>query len=208
MSSEQFSKTGLSEMKKVNSGTGKLVIISGPSGVGKGTICAEVAKRLSKVHMSVSVTTRPKTENEIDGKDYRFVSRKDFEKKIEKGELLEYAEVFGNFYGTPRDKVEQALQAGKVVILEIDVQGAKKIKINYPEAVMIFILPPDQKELSRRLTTRARDEQEAAEMRLNGASSEIAAAFQYYEHIVINDDLNQAVKEVINIIQDETGDKK
>lgn len=206
MLSEKDIKAGLLEMNKINSETGKLVIISGPSGVGKGTICAEVAKRLSNVYIAVSLTTRAKAENEIDGKDYRFVSREEFEKKIEDEQLLEYAEVFGNFYGTPRDKVEEALQSGSVVILEIDVQGGKKIKVIYPEAVMIFILPPDQKELARRMINRARDGQEVAERRLNGASTEIAAAFQYYEHMVINDDLNQAVEEVLNIIQDETGD--
>ena len=119
---------------------GRLVIVSGPSGVGKSTICKEVVKRLDNVCMSVSLTTRPKSEEEIDGKDYRFVSKEQFSEQIKQGNLLEYAEVFGNLYGTPKDKVEQCLQSGKTVILEIDVQGARQAKHFYPDAEMIFIL--------------------------------------------------------------------
>jgi len=179
--------------------TPPVVIVSGPSGVGKSTICKEVVKKLD-AYLSISVTSRPKTPQEIDGVDYWFVSKNEFRKRIDDDEFLEYAEVFGNYYGTPRDKVEQALKQGKTVILEIDVQGALQAKEQFPDAVMIFILPPTQSELAHRISGRARDSEETAEKRLNGASTEIAAAWQYYEHMVINENLKQAVNEVIQII--------
>ncbi|GAF90808.1 unnamed protein product [marine sediment metagenome] len=180
---------------------GKVVIISGPSGVGKSTICRGLVERLDNVYLSVSITTRAKDENEVDGGDYWFVSKEDFQRRIDEGSLLEYAEVFDNFYGTPKDKVDEALAEGKIVILEIDVQGAKKAKESYPEALMIFILPPTQKDLAERMQNRGREDAQTAEVRLNGAGSEIAAAFQYYDNMVINDDLKQAVNEVIQIIK-------
>jgi len=177
------------------------VIISGPSGVGKSTICKEVVKRMSNVYLSVSVTTREKSELEVDGTDYRFVSRQEFEQKIADDLLLEYAEVFGNLYGTTQDKVDESLDAGKNVILEIDVQGARQAKAKYPDAIMIFILPPTQKELAERLNGRGRGDVESTEERLDEAGTEIAAAWQYYNHMVINDDLELAVNEVIRIIE-------
>ncbi len=194
-------------MGKPDKARGKLVIVSGPSGVGKGTICAEVAKRLGNVLISVSVTTRPQGKDEVSGREYWFVSPQEFQRRIDEDLFLEYAEVFGHLYGTSKDEVENALSSGKTVILEIDVQGGKRVKVIYPQAVMIFILPPDQKELARRLSGRGRDEIEVAEKRLDGAGTEIASAFQYYEHMVINDDLNQAVSEVINIIEQTIGEK-
>ena len=188
-------------MTNTNDGKGKVVIVSGPSGVGKSTICKEVVKRLDYVYLSVSVTTRPKSEAEVDGQDYWFVSEEEFNERIEKGLLLEYAEVFGHFYGTPKDKVDETLQAGKVVILEIDVQGAIKARAIYPDAVMIFILAPTEKDLAERLNHRGREASEVVEQRLNGASAEIAAAWQYYQHMVINEDLQQAVNECVQIIE-------
>jgi guanylate kinase len=188
-------------MSKAGDKKGKVVVISGPSGVGKGTICAQVAKRLRNVYISVSVTTRPKTAGETDGKDYWFVSRQQFEKSIKDGQFLEYAEVFGNFYGTPKESIENALKNGKIVILEIDVQGGRSVKAIYTDALMIFILPPDRGELARRLVTRGRDDAEIAQKRLSLASDEIVGAFKFYEYKVINDDLEQAAQEVINIIR-------
>jgi len=188
-------------MSITNNVKGKIVIVSGPSGVGKSTICKEIVKRLDYVYLSVSVTTRPKSNAEVDGQDYWFVSEEDFQERIENGLLLEYAEVFGHLYGTPKDKVEEALQAGKVVILEIDVQGAIKAKAVFPDAVMIFILAPTEKDLAERLNHRGREAGEVVEERLNGASAEIAAAWQHYEHMVINEDLQQAVNECVQIIE-------
>jgi guanylate kinase len=195
-------------MKRQSVKEGTVVIVSGPSGVGKSTICREVAKRLKNVHLSVSVTTRPKSEADADCRDYRFVSKEQFRQMVDDGKLLEHAEVFGNFYGTPKKKVEESLQAGKTVILEIDVQGAKQVKTVYPDAVMIFILPPTQKELAERMSLRGREDAQAAEKRLNGAGVEIAAAWQYYEHLVINDDLEQAIEEVVQIIKQNIGEKE
>ncbi len=182
-----------------------MVIVSGPSGVGKSTICKEAVKRLKNVYFSVSITTRPRSEAEIDGQDYWFISESEFQERIDKGLLLEYAEVFGHLYGTPKDKVDEALQAGKSVILEIDVQGAKQAKRIYRDVVMIFILAPSQKELAERMKLRGREDIEAAQKRLDEAGTEIAAAWQYYEHMVINDDLQQAVSEVVQIIQQSGG---
>jgi len=188
-------------MTERNNGKGRVVIVSGPSGVGKSTICKEILRILDYVYLSVSVTTRPKSEVEIDGEDYWFISEEEFRERIDKGLLLEYAEVFGHLYGTPKDKVDEELRAGKVVILEIDVQGAAKARMIYPDAVMVFILPPSAKDLAERLNNRGRDAEEVAEERLNGASVEIAAAWQYYEHMVINEDLQQAVNECVQIIE-------
>jgi guanylate kinase len=188
-------------MNEMENSKSKVVIVSGPSGVGKSTICKEVVKRMKNVSLSVSVTTRPKSEAEVDGQDYWFISEDEFKERISQGLLLEYAEVFGHLYGTPRDKVEEALQAGKTVILEIDVEGAKQAKATYPDAVMIFVLPPTEKDLITRMDQRGRDAAEAAEERLGGASAEIAAAWQHYKHMVINEDLEQAVDECVQIIE-------
>lgn len=187
---------------------GKLVIVSGPSGVGKSTICREAIKQLKNVYLSVSITTRPRSQGETHGKDYWFVSEQEFQERINKGLLLEYATVFGHLYGTPKDKIDEELKAGKTIILEIDVQGAKQAKIVYPDAIMIFILPPSEKALAERMNRRDREDTEETEERLGEASSEIAAAWQYYEHMVINEDLQQAVKEVVQIIQETSLSKR
>jgi guanylate kinase len=184
---------------------GKLVVVSGPSGVGKSTICRKVAGRLANAFLSVSVTTRPKGPGEQNGREYWFLSRDEFRRRIEQGTLLEYAEVFGNLYGTPKDKTDEALHAGKVVILEIDVQGGKQVKAVCPQAVMIFILPPSAGALAERLGHRGRETAEAAARRLGGANAEIAAARQYYDNMVTNDDLEQAIAEVIRIIEHTPG---
>ena len=181
---------------------GKLVIISGPSGVGKSTITRLLTERLPEAYLSVSVTTRPQAASEQNGREYWFLSREQFHQRIEAGALLEYAEVFGNLYGTPRDKTEEALNAGKTVILEIDVQGAKQVKAIYLQATMIFILPPTDKTLAERISRRGRESGAVVARRLDGASSEIAAAWQYYDHMVVNDDLEQAVNEIMQIIRD------
>jgi len=180
----------------------KVIVISGPSGVGKSTICRQVVRRMTDVQQSVSMTTRSPGPGEENGRDYWFVSQEEFRRRIKAGAMLEYAEVFGNLYGTPKDKVDEALAAGRSVILAIDVQGGRQIKTIYPDAVMIFILPPDEKTLAERLGKRARDNAETVEKRLNGARQEIATAKQYYDRMVINEDLGRAVDEVIRIIAD------
>ena len=188
-------------MAKKDANKGKLVVISGPSGVGKSTLCAEVIKK-TKAFLSVSITTRPQANGEVDGKDYEYVSKEQFLEQIENDEFLEHAEVFGNFYGTPRSKVEQALAQGKIVILEIDVQGALLVKQQYENVITIFILPPTQSDLVGRMSGRARGEDsEEARKRLDSASTETAAAWQYYDHMVINEELENATQEIVDIIE-------
>jgi guanylate kinase len=187
---------------------GKVVVISGPSGVGKGTICKQLVRRLDDVCLSISATTRPKAKTEVDGKDYYFLPREQFEKRIKEGSLLEYAEVFGNFYGTPKDKVDEATAAGKTVILEIDVQGGRQVKAKCPNAVMIFIMPPTTKALAERITGRGRDAADVVQKRLAKANAEIEAAGNLYEYKIVNDDLEQAINEVMEIIRKANGDKK
>ncbi|MBN1509433.1 MAG: guanylate kinase [Sedimentisphaerales bacterium] len=184
---------------------GRLVVVSGPSGVGKSTICREVVKRLDNAFLSVSVTTRPRGPREENGREYWFISREEFRTCIENGTLLEYAEVFGNLYGTPKDKTDEALHAGKDVILEIDIQGGRQVKAVYPQAVMIFILPPSVKILAERVGHRGRETAEAAARRLGSADAETTAAREYYDHMVVNDDLEQAITEVIRIIEQAPG---
>ena len=187
-------------MKNVKNTKARIVIVSGPSGVGKSTICRQIVKQLNSAYLSISVTTRPRGQTEVNGRDYWFISEEEFRDRVDKGLLLEHAEVFGYLYGTPKDKVEEALACGKTVILQIDVQGGKQVKAIFPDAVMIFILPPTAKTLAERIDRRGRENIEAAKQRLEGASDEIAVAWQYYNHMVINDDLQQAVNESVQII--------
>lgn len=180
---------------------GQIIVISGPSGVGKSSIVRRVIQRLHHVHLSVSVTTRPQADGEVEGRDYFFVTPGVFQAQLSAGRFLEHAQVFGYDYGTPRDKVQEQLDAGNDIILEVDVQGGKQVKMAFSQAVMIFILPPDTHVLAERLNGRGRDSRETCVRRLAEADAEIAAAWPYYEHRVINQDLDQAIQEVVQIIQ-------
>lgn len=186
---------------------GTLVVLSGPSGVGKSTICRRVVERLD-ASLSVSATTRPQGRREIDGQDYWFLSREQFEDKIRCGEFLEYAEVFGNLYGTPADAVRQQLAEGKTVILEIDVQGGRAVYKLFPKALLLFILPPDMNALAERIQGRNRGEDaETLRRRLEAAQREIDEAKRFYTKLIVNDDLEKAVREVVEVISHNCGAK-
>lgn len=178
---------------------GRLFVISGPSGTGKGTICKELIKD-EKIRLSVSMTTRNPREGEVHGVSYYFAIKEEFLQKIEAGGFLEYAEVFGNYYGTPKMEVLELLDKGMDVLLEIDVQGALQIKDVYPEAVLVFILPPSMEELRARLTGRATETQDVVERRLGEAAKEISYVKQY-DYAVINDDLEEAIDNVKMVIK-------
>ncbi|HSV26253.1 MAG TPA: guanylate kinase [Sedimentisphaerales bacterium] len=179
---------------------GRLVVISGPSGVGKSTICRELVKRTGAL-LSVSMTTRPRTPSEVDGVDYHFVTRQQFRKMLKDGAFLEHAEVFGNMYGTPAEPAISAVNAGKSVILEIDVQGGLQIKKAFPDALLVFILPPDAGELAQRINRRARDSADETQKRLVSSTDEMAVAWKNYSHMVVNDDLEHAINMITKMFE-------
>jgi guanylate kinase len=178
---------------------GKLMVLTGPSGVGKGTLVRSLLQRHSQLYLSVSVTTRSPREGEIEGQHYYFVSRSQFSDMIAAGEFLEWAEFAGNFYGTPIASVKQHIQEGKFVLLEIELEGARQIKNTFPDAVRIFILPPASDELERRLRSRGQDADDAIARRLQRAKEEIDAAGEF-DFQVINDDLDEALKRLESIL--------
>ena len=178
---------------------GKLFVVSGPSGAGKGTICKEILDQERNIEMSVSMTTRSPRKGEIDKVHYHFVDRESFEKLIEEDGFMEYADVYGNFYGTPKRKVLEWINAGIDVILEIDVQGAMQIKKNYPEGVFIFILPPSLTELKNRIKGSGSETEETMARRLGEALNEIRC-IDKYDYRVINEELDVAIDRVRAII--------
>lgn len=180
---------------------GLLLVISGPSGVGKTTITHEVERQLRGV-FSISVTSRPQTAADRDGVDYHFVTADAFIEKRDAGQLLEWADVFGNYYGTPREPVEQAMKQGRLVILEIDVQGAIQIKANMPDAFAVFIEPPSEEVLLGRLRKRQRESEEIIQKRFSKAKLEIAKAHEcgVYDEFIVNDDLELAIDHVVTAV--------
>ena len=181
---------------------GILLVISGPSGAGKGTICKHLLSISPSIRYSISATTRQPRNGEVDGVNYHFINKHAFKEMIAANELLEYAEVYNNFYGTPSKYVSELLEQNYDVILEIDPQGAKQIKGSFPDSIFIFILPPSLTELSDRIYKRGTDTEQVIQLRLNQAVSELNCASEY-DYIVLNDHVETAVDKITSIIKAE-----
>ncbi len=184
---------------------GRVVVISGPSGVGKSTIVRQVLRR-TEVDFSVSVTTRAPRPGEVDGRDYRFVDRQAFERMVRDGKLLEWAKVFRHRYGTPAEPVRRAVEAGRTIVLDIDVQGAVQVHRKMPAATFVLIVPPGDEALRQRLAGRNSEDGSQTEQRLADAAKELEAAHRsgIYTHSVVNDDLETAIRAVVGIVQEES----
>lgn len=182
------------ETRSARTGMGKLVVISGPSGSGKSTICRRILED-PRVVFSVSATTRKQRPGEVDGRDYHFVDKERFRRHIEAGDFIEWAEVHGNLYGTLRAPMQAALDEGRVYLVEIDVQGGAQLKALEIPGEYVFIAPPDMETLERRLVGRGTDAPEVIERRLRKAREEMGAR-EKYDHVIVNDDLERAVRRV------------
>lgn len=176
---------------------GRLLVVSGPSGVGKSSVVDGLAQRVP-FHFSVSLTTRPARPGEVDGTDYHFVTRDEFERRIQDEDLLEWAEYNGNLYGTPKADLLGRLRAGEHVVLDIENHGAAQVKANHPEATLVFLAPPSLGELRRRLLSRGNTD--GTDRRLAIAASQLEEARDLFDHIVVNDDLDAAIDEVVDIL--------
>ena len=182
---------------------GILIVVSGFSGSGKGTLMKELLTRYPDTYaLSISVTTRSPREGEVDGREYFFVSKDEFEKMIAKGELIEYAKYVENYYGTPRDYVEKKLDEGKDVILEIEIQGALNVKKMFPDTLLLFVTPPSAEELKKRLVGRGTETMDVIESRMDRACEE-AEGMENYDYLIVNDSLDRCVEEMHSIIRGE-----
>ena len=184
---------------------GTLFVVTGPSGAGKGTVLGKVFQQVEKLHFSVSATTRAPREGEVDGVNYHFMTKEQFVSLVEQGRFLEYAQYVGNYYGTPMAPVEEKLEQGIDVLLEIEVQGAMQIREKFPEAVLIFVTPPTAAELLRRLRGRGTDPEEKIMKRLNRALVEVDLIPEY-PYLVLNGEVDPCAESLHNIIELGTGD--
>jgi guanylate kinase len=178
---------------------GKLIVITGPSGVGKGTIVRSLLQRHSQLDVSISATTRQPRPGEVDGTDYYFISKEEFESAIAREEFLEWAQYAGNYYGTPKTKIAEQIERGNYIILEIELVGARAIAKIIPDALRIFILPPSIEELEQRIRLRGKNSEESIAKRIEIASTEIAASNEFDLEIV-NEDLETAIAEIETVI--------
>lgn len=178
---------------------GKLFVFSAPSGCGKTTILKKIFEIFPDIYFSISATTRPKRENEIDGKDYFFITKEKFEEHIKNNDFVEWNEHFGNKYGTLKSNIDYHLKNGEDIIFDVDVNGALNIKKCYPDSITIFIKPPDISELEKRLLKRGTENHESIKIRLDRAKEEIEKS-KFFDYIIINDDLDTAIEEIKNII--------
>jgi guanylate kinase len=180
-----------------------VVVISGPSGAGKSSFVKELLRRYPALEYSVSATTRARRPHELDGKDYFYLTREEFRRRVDAGEFVEWAEVHGELYGTLRSQTDRTLAAGKNVLLDIDVQGGQAVRRIYRDAVLIFVLPPSLADLEERLRGRGTDSEDRIRLRLENAKREIALAHEY-DYAVVNDDLETATRKVAAIVEAET----
>jgi len=181
---------------------GLIVVISAPAGAGKTTLCKRLLQSAPSFISSVSFTTRSPRRQEIEGVDYYFVSKEEFEKLIEKDAFVEWAEVHGHLYGTSKEFLEKNIEAGKDVVLEVDVKGGRKIKEKYPQAILIFVLPPSWEELEKRLHKRATEDEKSIKKRLETAKEEIKY-LPFYDYFLVNDDINTTTENLLLIIEAE-----
>ncbi|MCI9139745.1 MAG: guanylate kinase [Lachnospiraceae bacterium] len=184
----------------MNKRKGILIVVSGFSGAGKGTLLKSLVSKYENYQISISATTRSPREGEKEGREYFFVAKEKFEDMISKGEFMEYAQYVGNYYGTPKKYVEDRMKKGKDVILEIEIQGALQIKKNYPDALLLFVVPPSILELKNRLLNRGSETMELIESRLRRAKEE-AMGIEEYDYIIVNEELDFSVEELHHVIE-------
>ena len=178
----------------------KLIILTGPSGVGKGTVVKEILTKDKNIWLSISATTREPREGEQEGENYYFLNQEKFKKMIEQNLFLEWAQFAGNYYGTPLSSVNEKINNGLTVLLEIEVEGAKQIKEKFPNSLSIFLLPPDKAELERRIRNRGTEKEEAIKKRLSRANYEISASYQF-DFALINQNVDETAKKIVKLIK-------